>query len=75
MLHWSREVVAGLLGSRLLSHAILLIRAPDCCPVVVDWWKGQVRGCCAKQVRRRVQVAASTISYVEVSGLNGISIN
>ena len=40
-----------LLGSRLLSHAISLIRAPDFYLVVVDWRKGQVRGCGAKQVR------------------------
>ena len=37
--HWPRGVVVGLLDSRALSDAILLIRAPDCYPVVVDWWK------------------------------------
>ena len=39
LLHWSRGVVVGLLGSRIPTDAILLIRAPDCYPVVVDWWK------------------------------------
>ena len=39
LLHWPRGVVVGLLDSRALSDAILLIRAPDCYPVVVDWWK------------------------------------
>ena len=39
LLHWPRGVVVGLLDSRVLSDAILLIRAPDCYPVVVDWWK------------------------------------
>ena len=39
LLHWSRGVVVGLLGSWVPTDAILLIRAPDCYPVVVDWWK------------------------------------
>ena len=36
LLHWSRGVVVGLLDSRVLTDAILLIRAPDCYPQVVD---------------------------------------
>ena len=43
LLHWSRGVVICLLGSWVPTDAILLIRAPDCYPVVVDWWK--VRKC------------------------------
>ena len=39
LLHWSRGVVVGLLDSWVPTDAILLIRAPDCYPVVVDWWK------------------------------------
>ena len=39
LLHWSRGVVVGLLGSWVPTDAILLILAPDCYPVVVDWWK------------------------------------
>ena len=39
LLHWSCGVVVGLLGSWVPTDAILLIRAPDCYPVVVDWWK------------------------------------
>ena len=39
LLHWSRGVVVGLLGSWVPTDAILLIRAPDCYPVVIDWWK------------------------------------
>ena len=48
-------MVAGSAGfPASISYTVLLIRVPDCCPVVVDWWKGQVGGCCAKQVRWRV---------------------
>ena len=36
LLHWSRGVVVGLLGSRVPTDAVLLIGAPDCYPVVID---------------------------------------
>ena len=73
LLHWSRGVVVGLLGSWVPTDAILLIRAPDCYPVVVDWWK--IRWGMMQNRWGRGSRCCSTNSCGGVSGFNGISLD